>query len=61
MTVLQNIFVQQIQYNGHKDASKAISVLQIVGLDTQQDKKARHLSIRYEAASCVSDCAIERS
>ena len=45
MTVLQNIFVQQIQYNGHKDASKAISVLQIVGLDTQQNKKARHLSL----------------
>lgn len=45
MTVLQNIFVQQIQYNGHKDASKAISVLQIVGLDTQQNKKAHHLSL----------------
>lgn len=45
MTVLQNIFVQQIQYNGHKDASKAISVLQTVGLDTQQNKKARHLSL----------------
>lgn len=45
MTVLQNIFVQQIQYNGHKDASKAISVLQTVGFDTQQNKKARHLSL----------------
>lgn len=45
MTVLQNLFIQQIQYDGYKDASKAVGVLQTVGLDMQQNKKARHLSL----------------
>lgn len=45
MTVLQNLFIQQIQCNGRKDTSKAVSVLQTVGLDIQRNKKARHLSL----------------
>lgn len=45
MTVLQNLFIQQIQYDGYKDASKAVGVLQTVGLDMQQNKKAGHLSL----------------
>jgi len=45
MTVLQNIYVQQIQYSGYKDTAKAAQVLEKVGLKTQESKKARHLSL----------------
>ncbi len=45
MTVLQNIYVQQIQYSGYKDTAKAARVLEKVGLKTQERKKARHLSL----------------
>lgn len=45
MTALQNIFIQQIQYDGCKDASKAVDMLQKVGLEAQENKKARHLSL----------------
>lgn len=45
MTALQNIFIQQIQYDGCKDASKAVDMLQKVGLKAQENKKARHLSL----------------
>lgn len=45
MTVLQNIHTQQIQYSGYKSTTKAIEVLEKVGLKTQESKKAGHLSL----------------
>ena len=49
MTVLQNIFVQQIQCAANSWVRYAAK------------QKGPSPFVRYEAASCVSDCAIERS
>lgn len=45
MTVLQNLYVQQLQCTGRKDPAKAAQVLETVGLKPQEAKKARHLSL----------------
>lgn len=44
LSVLENLFINQLQYNGKKDFDNAAHTLELVGLQKQQQKKAKYLS-----------------
>lgn len=45
LSVLENIYISQLQYCGKKDIDYANQTLELVGLYGQKQKKARHLSL----------------
>lgn len=45
LTVIENMYIQQLQYFGKRDCTKANEILELVGLHTQNQKKAKKLSL----------------
>lgn len=45
MSVKENLYIQQLQYSGKKDYDNMFRMLKLVGLDKQDTKKARNLSL----------------
>ena len=45
LSVLENLYISQLQYCGKKDIVYADQTLELVGLGNQKQKKAKHLSL----------------
>lgn len=45
LSVLENLYISQLQYCGKKDIDYANQTLELVGLYGQKQKKAKHLSL----------------
>jgi len=45
LSVLENLYINQLQYSGKKDFGNAKQTLELVGLFHQEQKKAKHLSL----------------
>lgn len=45
MSVRENLYIQQLQYSGKKNSGDMFRVLELVGLDKQDTKRAKNLSL----------------